>query len=492
MTLRSLPTDGELAARLAAIVQSSYDAIIGKTLDGMITAWNPAAERIFGYTSAEALGQPITIITPEDRLEEEDTVLARIRRGETVDAFETIRRAKDGRRLAVLLGVSPIKDAEGHVVGASSIARDISDRRRVLEALRRSETQASAILEAASEGIVIVNAAGTIIAVNRQTEIMFGYPRSELTGRPLEMLLPERFRSKHLAHRTSYVRDPRVRRMGQGLDLTARRRDGSEFPVEISLSYVETDEGLRAMAFVTDITERKAMERAARQAERLSALGRLSAGIAHEVNNPIGIMTSRIELILMDAEANGLPAETIDDLRVVHRNAIRVATIAKNLLSFSREAPRERTPVDVNEVVRNVLLLVTAEFGRRNIGVVSELKCSSRVLGHANALEQVVLNLVTNAAEAMWEGGEIRVVTWTAGDRVRLVVADTGRGIAANDLQHIFDPFFTTKPSGTGLGLSVSYGIVEDHGGTIAVESLPGQGTTFTVTLPVADAEAPA
>ena len=488
MTPRGLPTDAELAARLAAIVQSSFDAIIGKTLDGIVTAWSPAAERIFGYTAAEALGRPITLIVPEDRLAEEDDVLARIRRAETVDPFETVRRAKDGRRVAVLLNVSPIKDSGGRVVGASSTARDISDRRRALEALRRSETQASAIVEAASEGIVIVNASGTIISVNRQTETMFGYPRSELAGRPLEMLLPDRLRSKHVAHRTGYVQDPRVRRMGQGLDLVARRRDGSEFPVEISLSYVQTDEGLRAIAFVTDITGRKAMERAARQAERLSALGRLSASIAHEVNNPIGIMTSRIELILMDAEANGLPAETVDDLRVVHRNAIRVATIAKNLLSFSREAPRERTPVDVNEVVRNVLLLVAADFGRQNIRMVPDLKCSSPVLGHAHGLEQVVLNLVTNAAEAMPHGGEISIVTATSGDRVRLVVADTGRGISADDLQHIFDPFFTTKTSGTGLGLSVSYGIVEDHGGTIEAHSAPGKGTTFVMTFPIAQA----
>ena len=488
MTPRGLPTDAELEARLAAIVQSSYDAIIGETPDRVVNAWNPAAESMFGYTAAEALGQPITLITPEDRLAEEHDVLARIRRGETVDPFETVRRAKDGRRVTVLLSVSPIKDSEGRVVGASSTARDISDRYRTLEALRRSETQATAIVEAASEGIVIVNASGSILSVNRQTETMFGYPRSELTGRPLEMLLPERFRSKHVVHRTGYVHDPRVRRMGQGLDLVARRRDGSEFPVEISLSYVEMDEGLRAIAFVTDITERKAMERAARQAERLSALGRLSASIAHEVNNPIGIMTSRIELILMDAEANGLPAETVDDLRVVHRNAIRVATIAKNLLSFSREAPRERTPVDVNEVVRNVLLLVTADFGRQNIRIVPELTCSSHVLGHAHGLEQVVLNLVTNAAEAMPQGGEVRIVTTTSGDRACIVVADTGLGIAADDLQHVFDPFFTTKTTGTGLGLSVSYRIVEDHGGAIEVESVPGHGTTFVVTFPVAKA----
>ncbi|HEX5816123.1 MAG TPA: PAS domain S-box protein [Methylomirabilota bacterium] len=488
MKARGLSSDAELAARLAAIVQSSEDAIIGKTVDDVITAWNPSAERIFGFTAAEALGQPISIIIPDDRLAEEEELRGRIARGEIVDRLQTVRRGKDGRRIAVVLSVAPIRTPDGRVLGASAILRDVSERQRALDALQRSESQASVILEAASEGIVIVNAAGAIIAVNRQMEAMFGYPRTELAGRPLEILLPERFRSRHAVHRAGYMRDPRVRSMGRGLDLTARRRDGSEFPVEISLSYLQTDDGLRAMAFVTDITERKAMERATRQAERLSALGRLSAGIAHEVNNPIGIMTARIELILMDAEANKLPAETIEDLRVVHRNAIRVATIAKNLLSFARETPRDRALVDMNEVVRNVLLLVTTDFTRQRARLHPELEEPlPRILAHPNALEQVVLNLVTNAVEALSEGGDIRITTAADGDRVRLAVADTGRGIAAEDLAHIFDPFFTTKASGTGLGLSVSYGIVEDHRGTIDVESTPGKGTTFVVSLPVAD-----
>jgi PAS domain S-box-containing protein len=486
------PSQAELAARLAAIVQSSDDAIVGTTLDGIVTAWNPAAERIFGFSDAEAVGRPITLIVPEDRRAEEADVMARLRRGETVEHFETVRRAKDGRAVDVLLTVSPIRDAAGRVVGASTIARDVGERRLAARALERSETQARTILEAASEGIVIVDEAGAIVAVNRKTEEMFGYPRAELVGRPLELLLPERLQSRHVTHRAHYVRDPRARPMGRGLDLLARRRDGSEFPVEISLSHVQTAEGLRAMAFVTDITERKAIERVSRQAERLAAVGRLAAGVVHEVNNPLGIMTSRIELMLMDAEANGLPAETIEDLRVIHRNALRVADIAKSLLSLSREGPQERRAVDLNQVVRNVLLLVNNDFGRPSLRIVPELAPAlPPLLGHGNALEQVLLNLLTNAAEAMPEGGEIRITTGAAGGRLHLTVADTGRGIPAGDLSRVFDPFFTPKATGTGLGLSVSYGIVQDHGGTIDVESTPGRGTRFVLTFPQPAARMP-
>ena len=173
---------------------------------------------------------------------------------------------------------------------------------------------------------------GAITSVNRKTEEMFGYSREALVGQPLEMLLPERVRVRHVGHRASYFRDPHVRPMGRGLDLVARRSDGTEFPVEISLSHVETEGGLRALAFVTDITQRLTMERAARQTERLSALGRLSAGIAHEVNNPIGIISSRIEIMLLDAEAQPLPGTVTDDLKVLHRHAQRVARIAHGLL----------------------------------------------------------------------------------------------------------------------------------------------------------------
>jgi len=361
------------------------------------------------------------------------------------------------------------------------------------EALRDSEKRAYALIEAVSEGVIVVDAAGRLVMVNAKTEEMFGYGRGELLGQPLEVLVPSRHRESHVQHRRDFVAEPRTRPMGRGLDLAGCRKDGTEFPVEISLSYIETENGIQALGLITDITERLAAERAARQAERLAAVGRLAAGVAHEVNNPIGIIASRIELMLLEANEHRLPVAVVADLGVLHRHATRVAAIAQKLLSFARESPRARAPVELNQVVREALLLLERQLGTDGVSLrVSLAEPLPKVLGDADALEQVVLNVVANAGQAVGERGEIVVRTVSDGAHVRLVVADDGPGIPPDVLPKIFDPFFTTKPQGTGLGLSITYGIVRDHHGTVDVESTPGAGTTFTLTFPSMTTEADA
>lgn len=473
---------------LAAIVESCDDAIIGKTVDARIVSWNAGAERMYGYSAEEVLGRPVSIVVPPDRRDELWLIMERIKRGEPVTHFETVRLTKDGRRIDVSLTISPIKGASGEITGASTIARDITDRRRAEEALRKSEATARAFLESAAEGIVAVDRHGRITLVNPRAADMFGYRREELLGEQVELLIPERVRGAHVAHRADYFSRPRARSMGLGLDLTGRRKNGTEFPIEVSLSFVPDEQGSLAMAFITDISDRVAMERQARQVEKLTALGTLAAGIAHEVNNPIGVISSRIELMLLEAEGQDLPVEHLEDLRVLHRHAQRLGRIAESLLSFARQHQRELRPVDVNDVVEETLMLVGKQISKGGIHVLTALDPTlPPVLGDATALGQVLMNLVLNSRDAMPNGGTLRIETSRVQGQpgsIRLAVSDTGCGIPPEVLGKISEPFFTTKPEGTGLGLSVSYKIVREHGGTVEVRSEPGHGTTFTIVLP--------
>jgi PAS domain S-box-containing protein len=482
---------GESEGKLRALLESASQGIVVIDVEGRIALVNARLETMFGYRREELLGQKLEMLVPTELRAAHIGHRTRYAADPHVRpmgvGLDLTGQRKDGSRVPVEISLSYTDTADGLVqVG---FVTDISERKHAEEALRRSEAQARAVLEAAGQAILIVDERGTILSVNRQAETIFGQPRERLVGAAVETLLPERLQERHVGHRAAYFRDPHVRPMGRGLDLLARRADGTEFPVEISLSYVETDEGLRALAFVTDITQRQRLERASRQSERLTALGQLSAGVAHEVNNPIGVMTTRIELMLMDAEANKLPPEAVEDLKVLHRHAQRVATITNSLLSFARQAPQERGLVNLNDVVAAVLVLVGPQFERQGVRLRQVLAPSlAPVLGQANALQQVVLNLLTNAAQAMPSGGDVTITSTLEDGKVRLVVADTGPGIAPEHLVRIFEPFFTTKQSGTGLGLSVTYGILKDHNATVDVDSVPGQGARFVLTFPVAAA----
>ncbi len=469
------------ASLLTLLVQSSDDAIIGLGLDGRILTWNAGAQRLYSFTQDEVRGRSIDVLFPHGREAESAAILDRVRRERTIERFEAEHVTKDGRKLHIFLTIAPIRDIHDNLVGISFVGRDIS-------ALRRSEATSRAFLESASEGIVATDAAGRIVLVNAQTERMFGYTRAELIGQPVELLTPTRVREAHVRHRAAYMAAPSVRSMGKGLDLAGLKKDGTEFPVEVSLSYVHSDEGTLAIAFIIDISERLAFQRAARQADKLAALGTLSAGIAHEINNPIGIISSRVEVMLLEADCGDLPAELRKDLDVILRHARRVATITQGLLSFARRSSGTREPVNLNRIAEEVLQLTQKDMSQAKVRVNMKLdEGLPDIVADANAIGQVLLNLLTNARRAIAEEGEITIETGyiPTTRSVRLVVRDTGSGIPPEVLPKIFDPFFTTKPEGTGLGLSISHGIVHDHHGTVDVESRVGEGTTFTLTFPV-------
>ena len=379
---------------------------------------------------------------------------------------------------------------DGQPVEFETIARDTTEQQQLRAELGRRDARIRAFFECATVGIVAVNRGGQIVLANPRAEAMFGYEGEELVGLPLPVLIPGRLQHAHEEHQADYFARPRTRLMGVGLTLTAKRKDGAEFPIEVSLTHIPDEaEGL-ALAFVTDISERIAHERQARHVEKLAALGTLAAGVAHELNNPIGIILSRIELMLMDVEQQPHTSELVTDLQVLHRHAQRLGRIAQGLLSFGRLRQRDREPLDLSAVVEDTLLLTGRQLSREGIHVRTRLDRNlPRIAGDPTALEQVLMNLLFNARDAMPTGGTVQIDTSTDPAHpggVRLVVSDTGHGMSPEILSKLSEAFFTTKPSGSGLGLSVTYTIIREHAGSVHVWSEPGRGTTFTILFPPA------
>jgi two-component system, cell cycle sensor histidine kinase and response regulator CckA len=362
----------------------------------------------------------------------------------------------------------------------------------------RSPRILEAILDSAAQCILAVGRDGRILAANAKSEAMFGYTPEELQGKPVEVLVPETVVGIHQKHRDGYFEAPRVRPMGAGVDLVARRKDGSEFPVEISLSHAVSGDERLAIAFVSDITQRKTLEVQLTQAQKLEAIGRLAGGIAHDFNNLLTIITG-YDRFLLDR------LSTMDPLRAnaeeIMKAAERASAMTKQLLAFSRRQIVQPKIVDLNRAVRDSEQMVRRLMGE-NIELVYRLSSNvGRVRIDPSQLDQVVLNLLINARDALPRGGRVTVETERVqldedyakthvgvipGPFTMLAVTDNGLGIDRSVQDHIFEPFFTTKSAdrGSGLGLATVYGIVKQNGGDIWVYSEVGKGTTFKIYLP--------
>ena len=354
------------------------------------------------------------------------------------------------------------------------------------------EVQFRALLESAPDAMVLVDPQGRILMVNAQTERLFGFDRSELFGQGVEMLMPKRFADRHSGHRQSFLLDPRVRPMEARLDLYGLRRDGSEFPVEISLSTIETDEGVLVMSAIRDISDRKRAEEALQdktraleaaneelvRRDRLATLGQLAGGVSHELRNPLGVIKNSVyylKMVVPDDE------RVRKHLAILDREVATATRIISGMLDFARTTPPMRAPTDVNSLVRDGLeRLMAADSVRIERDLAEGLP---PVMVDADQVRLVLDNLLSNATQAMPEGGVLTVRTRSAGGRVEICVEDTGAGIAPEHLERIFEPLFTTKSKGIGLGLALARRLTEANDGTIRVEAAAGGGTRFLVEL---------
>ncbi len=372
------------------------------------------------------------------------------------------------------------------------VSVDVTERRSADQKFRLA-------VEASPSGIVLVNGAGQIVLVNAQTERLFGYAREELIGQTVERLIPERFRNAHPGLRSGFHAVPTARAMGSGRELFALRKDGTEFPVEIGLSPIHSEEGTLVLTTIVDITARKLAEAELRRVQselahvsRVSTMGQLSTALAHELNQPLGAILSNAEAaeMLLDADPPALDQvrEILADIR---QDDERAGEVIRRMRALLRKQEMEMRPLDLGDLVQNVVRLVSGDAVLRKVIVRAELASSPLpVRGDRVHLQQVLLNLLVNGMDAVAESdSEARQVIVQAGKNrigeIEVSVSDNGPGIAPELLPRLFEPFFTMKPNGMGMGTSIARTIVQAHNGHIWAENNPGGGATLRFTLPV-------
>ena len=607
----------------SAAVESSNDAIITLSLDGTITGWNSAAERLFGYTAAEAAGQSVALLVPEDRLPEVQDTLRRIGWGESIEHNETIRLRKDGRPIEVSLSISPIKAPSGVTIGISKVVRDITDSNKTRQALRQQTEELRRVFETSQDLILVMDSRGYLVQIspsceavlgyrpeemigrsgvdfihpdhlenaraemraarrglrpkisdtrglhkdgrpvwlswlgtwsepamrfffvgrdmtesrlaqetlreseqlargiinsaldafvqtdergairdwNSQAEVIFGWPRTEVLGKSVfELLAPDPTQGPIQTDLGNFLKAGHDQVLRPRREVQARRRDGTEFTTELSITALKTRDGFVFNCFMRDLTEKITAEDRIRQAEKMEAVGQLTGGIAHDFNNILTVITGTIE-ILADA-VRGEP-QLAAITRMIDEAASRGADLTQHLLAFARKQPLEPRETDVN-----TLIIDTAKLLQRTLGEHVEIEsvfedeiCPALV--DPNQLATAILNLALNARDAMSDGGKLILETGSVvldenyakmhsdvrpGRYAMIAVSDTGTGIPADMLDKVFNPFFTSKGpgKGTGLGLSMVYGFVKQSAGHIMIYSELGHGTTIKMYLPPA------
>ncbi len=436
-----------------------------------------------------ALAQDASVVVITG-LQDEELGIAAIREG----AHDYLIKGQvDGHQLRRVLRHA----VERHKM-QSDLRAEMARNARVQQALEHSEARYRLLSETAPMGILISDELGRVVDSNPQALRLFGYEREELIGQTVEALIPDRLRHSHQEQRSGYMKDPHARPIGSGRELLACRKDGTEFPVEISLGPLVTENGTLVSATIVDITARKKLEEQLRIAQRMEAIGNLAGGVAHDFNNLLAVILGCSD-VLLDALPPEHPA--VKKVEMIRKAGASAADLTRQLLAFSRQEMIRPRVLALEEVVEKVRAML-----HRLIGENIELKVSVQPsLGHVKAdpgqLEQVLLNLAVNARDAMPQGGRLTIEARNIeldesykdehrqvvpGQYVMLAIEDTGCGMDRATQSRIFDPFFTTKElgKGTGLGLATVYGIVKQSGGYVWVYSELSKGTVFKVYLP--------
>ncbi len=486
-----------LEARFRDLLESTPDAIVMVNVTGRIVLVNSQAERVFGYPRAELLGQAVEVLLPHRyrgaHLGHRSGFFGQPRTRTMGAGLELHGLRKDGGEFPVEISLSPIDTEEGTMV--MSAIRDITDR-------KRADQKFKDLLEAAPDAMVIVNREGHIVLVNSQAVKLFGWSRDELLGQPIELLVPQRFSARHPDHRRNFFAEPRTRSMGAGLELHGLRKDGSEFPVEISLSPLETEEGLFVSSAIRDVTERKRIEQVLRdknlELENAALVkDRFLASMSHELRTPLNAIIGFTGTLLMKLPGP-LNAEQEKQLRIVQTGAKHLLSLINDLLDVAKLSANKVTlnlePVDCKTLIEEVSATLEMEARRKGLAfAVHTPPVDVLLLTDRRALSQILINLVGNAIK-FTQQGRVDVVLQDlqlpTGRAVQLRVQDTGPGIPLQEQPRLFEAFSRVESAdrrhheGTGLGLHLSRKLAEALGGTLGFDSTEALGSTFTLQLP--------
>ena len=360
------------------------------------------------------------------------------------------------------------------------ISRDVTEYRNLIRKLKTAKKKFSTILDTATDAIISINKDHEIVLFNNAAQRIFGYSSEEVLNKNLNILIPSQYGDHYrFINRFMETKTPKV--IGKTLNLTAFRKNGEEFPIELGLSYHEIEEDITFTAIIRDISPQKQLEKKLLQSERLAAVGQTVAHVAHEIKNPlmiIGGFSHQIRNSLTDEKATRKLDMILDEVSRLERLVTGIGDFTKVHSLVERTA-------DINSVIQDVLKIMggiySSEQHRFKANLASNL---GEIDCDPDKLKQVFINIITNGIEAMENGGTITITTEKSGDSIEIQIMDEGIGINENQILHIFEPFFTTRDRGFGLGLAISYKIVQAHRGEIWADSVPGQGTTFVVKLP--------
>ena len=468
---------------LRALIDSAVDGIIVIDAQGRVETFNPAAERLFGYRQQEVVGRNVTMLMPSPYREEHDRYLSRYL--ETGHAKiigigrEVTGLRRDGTAFPLHLSVGEMMVAgERKFTG---IVHDLTERTKLIEQLRGSEERWRSVVESAVDGIVVIDSNGRIEAFNPAAERLFGYQASEVLGRNVNLLMPSPYHEEHDGYLARYLATGDARIIGIGREVMGRRRDGTTFPLQLSVGEMSFGGERKFTGILHDLTARVRMEEQLREQASLVRLGEMAAVIAHEIKNPLAGIRGAVQVI-----GGRLPSDS-REAAVTGEIISRIDTLnglIQDLLLFARPPLPKPTLVDVSSLIATTVDLLVSDAALSGMDIQVE-GASPPIVADPELLKIVFQNLIVNGAQAMRGSGSIRVSVGASDDTCHVRFTDAGPGIPLDILQKVFTPFFTTKARGTGLGLPTAKRLVEAHRGTIHVECPPAGGTTVTIRLPL-------